>query len=387
MFYCIKIKPMKKPLSIIILSVLFLISPFLILLFNAALNMIPILGYGSIFYRLTLQDIIILLLYPLSAISIWLVRKWGWWVLICSAVIMICYNSISLIYNPFASALTVLLMNSALFGVAILFFRRHLIAPYFHPRLRWWEQDRRYEIDIYLEFTGIKRNVVISDISMGGCYIYVDFLLETGVDLPVQIVYGNFHISLFARIMRIAEKEDGYFGYGLMFQKIDSIQKKGLNQLIDRLKSFVPADHEKESFDERRSSHRYFLNYDFSLQCADINLPVNLSDISKSGCSLIINREISDVLPCQLHYMIDQFSHKISVETVWKHHMVDRVVYGMKFTNLTREDKKSLNRLIEVLRQMGAKKRETPIDDYRRLCEEEAEDTPYRIISRLRKLI
>ncbi|MBB6479076.1 PilZ domain-containing protein [Spirochaeta isovalerica] len=377
---------MRKPLSIVLISVLFLISPVAILVFNAALSMVPLVGYGSILSRLPLYDIIILVLYPVCALSIWMVKKWGWWVLISSALIMILYNIAALFFNPFASALLVLAMNGALFFVALLFFRRHLIAPYFHPRLRWWEQDQRYEIDIYLKFLGMDRNVIISDISRGGCYLFADFLIDVGVEVPVLIVCGSFHISLHARVMRIARETEKYYGYGLMFLKVDDVQKEGLDHLIERLREAASFDNDGGEGDERRSSRRFIMSFDLALEWGGHSQPVKLSDISKSGCAVGTNMVLDTGTRCRLHFIVNQVSHSVGCHVVWKRKNGDMYLYGLQFSSLSREDRASMKKLIKSVRKLGGKKRELHIDDYYRMCEEEAEDTPYRLISKLKKI-
>ncbi|MBN2656501.1 MAG: PilZ domain-containing protein [Spirochaetales bacterium] len=378
---------MRKPFSIVLISVLFLISPAGILVFNAALSLVPLIGYGSIITRLPIQDLFILMLYPLCALSIWMVRKWGWWILIISAVLMMLYNVAALFFNPFASALLVLIMNGALFSVALLFFRRHLIAPYFHPRLRWWEQDQRYEIDIYLKFLPMDRNVIISDISRGGCYVFVDFLIEVGSVLPVLIVCGSFHITLNARIMRIARETDQYYGYGLMFLKTDEVQKIGLDNLIGKLKEVSSFDGEEGESDEKRTSRRFVLSYDLALEQGDQSRPVKLSDISKNGCAVFADMTLETGSRCRLHFLVEQISHSVNSAVIWKRKSGDSYLYGLQFSGLNRDDKISLGKLIKSVRKLGGKKRELHKDDYYRLCEEEAEDTPYRFISKLKKSI
>lgn len=377
---------MRKPLSIKILSILFIFSPLAILFFNAALNMVPLFGYGSILYRLRPQDFFILSLYPLAGISIFLVRKWGWWTLISCALIMILYNLATLLYNPFASVAVVLLMNGALFAVALLFFRKHLIAPYFNPRLRWWEQDQRYEIDIYLKFLGTDRNVIISDISAGGCYIFVDYLIETGAELPVMIVCGAFHITLHAKVMRIARESERYYGLGLMFQKIDEVQKAGLESLLMKLKTISADEEESAEAEEKRSSSRYYISYDLSLTRGEETRPLNLSDISMSGCSVISNLELAAGDRCKLNLTVKEKHYSLESSVVWKKSKGEQRVYGLKFKKTGRGEKKALRSMISSAKKLGAVRRETDKDDLYRRCDEEARYTPYRALEKILRL-
>jgi len=378
---------MRKPLSIVLISLLFLLSPIAIIVLNAALNMVPLFGYGSILYRLPLYDLIILALYPLCALSIWMVRKWGWWVLILSASLMMLYNFAALFLNPFASAFTVLLMNGALFSVALFFFRRHLIAPYFHPHLRWWEQDQRYQVDIYLKFTGMDRNGLISDISSGGCYVFGDVPIETGEEVPLQIICGSFHLALIGRVMRVVKESDRYCGFGLMFVRSGPVQKRGLEHLIQSLKEIFIEENEEET-DDRRANRRYLVANDMALEEGGASLSVKLLDISRSGCSLSINRDLASEAKCRLHFFLgDKEPCSVGCSVVWKREVDSTFIYGLHFSFQSQEEKKSIGKLIKSIKKIGANRRDIPRGDFYRQCEEDAGDTPYRIIEKLKGII
>jgi hypothetical protein len=378
---------LKKPVSIVTLSILFILSPLVILILNSAINMVPLIGSGSIIYRLKPFDLIILALYLLTGVSIFLVRKWGWWVIIISAAIMFTYNLITLYYNPFSSLLILLLMNLSLFSVTLVFFRKHLIAPYFNPQLRWWEQDQRYEIDIYLKFLGINRNVIISDISEGGCYIFVDFLIDKGSELPVLIVCGTFHITVKAIIMRIAKESDRYYGYGLMFQKVEDIEKDGLKKLITKLKAFSSYETDNIDSDEKRNNTRYFISYDLSVSAEKEESPANLHDISKSGCSIQTAIDIDAGSICIFNFRIEQINYKIMSKVVWKKGDQGDRHLGLKFINPDKKQRIAIHKMIIFAEKLGATKREISKDVYYKQCEEKLDHTPYKLVRFLKKIL
>lgn len=373
----------RKPMSIVALSIIFFLSPLAILSLNAAISMVPLFGFESIIFRLKIYDIFILILYPLTGVSIFIVKKWGWWVIITSAVIMIIYNIIMFYLNPFSSLFLILFMNLVLFAITLVFFRKHIIAPYFNPQLRWWEQDQRYEIDIYLKFLGMNRNVIISDISEGGCYIFVDFLIDAGSELPVKIVCGSLHLTVNAKVMRIARESDRYFGYGLMFQKIDDVEREGLRQLLKKLKSFSSYDNENIDSDEKRSAARFFISYNLSLSCENVNNPINLVDVSKSGCSLRTSMDLETGHKCHFHFRMEEKSHSIPSRIIWKKSNRDSKQYGVKFLDFDRESRSALLKMISSITKLGAKKRGMDKDDYDRKCDEKLNNTPYKIVQNL----
>lgn len=277
-------------------------------------------------------------------------------------------------------------MNLALFTVTLFFFRKHIIAPYFNPQLRWWEQDQRYEIDIYLKFLGINRNVIISDLSESGCYIFVDFLIEKGSEHMVLIVCGTFHITLNARIMRIAKESDHYFGYGLMFQKIDAVEREGLKHLLKKLKSISYIEDENIDGHEKRNVNRFIINNDLTVSTGNNSSPATLIDISTSGCSIGSSIDLQTGKKCLFHFRVGQTMQRVQTKVIWKKSNPDFKQYGLKFVNTDRPTKRAVKQLISSISKLGAKKRELTKEDYNQRCDEKLEKTPYDLIRFIQKL-
>ena len=151
-------KSLKRPKSIMFFSILLLLSPALTVAANAYINMVPLWGAGNIFSRLLPTDLIILFIYPVAAFSVFSVRRTGWWIFIVSALLIMAYNIAAYVRNPMISLFGMILFNLAILAVAGFFFRKHIIAPYFNPRLRWWEQASRYDIELGVSL-GIRRHL------------------------------------------------------------------------------------------------------------------------------------------------------------------------------------------------------------------------------------
>jgi len=71
-----------------------------------------------------------------------------------------------------------------------------------------------------------------------------------------------------------------------------------------------------------------------SISCDQEDFPVNLSDLSKSGCSLHTSLEIDAGRTCSLHLRIGQRSHSIPVRVIWKKNERDKRQYGLKFIDM-----------------------------------------------------
>ena len=84
----------KRPLSIVIITIVYFLEPIGNLIQAAFINNLPFFGEYGILSRLLWTDWVILGLFPVVAIGIYKVRKWGWYLFICFSVLLISYNLI-----------------------------------------------------------------------------------------------------------------------------------------------------------------------------------------------------------------------------------------------------------------------------------------------------
>ena len=145
----------RKPLIIILISLCFFISPVFILLQASILTLTPVIGPYNIFSKLSPHDVFILCLYPLCAAAVFSVRRWGWYVFLAASVYLVAANIITFALRPHYHVLSLIIYNLILTVAAGIFFRRDVIAPYFNPPLRWWEQPKRFGVDMFFEITGM----------------------------------------------------------------------------------------------------------------------------------------------------------------------------------------------------------------------------------------
>ena len=141
----------RKPFLIVVIAACFLISPIFIILQVSLYTLTPVIGYNNIFAKLSLHDGLILCLYPVCAAAVIFVKKWGWYVYVAAALCLVADNIVVFALRPRYHPLALIAYNLILVAAAGVFFRRAVIAPYFNPSLRWWEQPRRYVIRVFLE--------------------------------------------------------------------------------------------------------------------------------------------------------------------------------------------------------------------------------------------
>jgi hypothetical protein len=226
----------KRPLSIVIISIFYLLEPVGNLVQAAYINKVPVFGSQGILSHLIWSDWIILCLFPIVGIGIYMVRKWGWYLFLSFSALLVFYNLFVFIYlnpnYPLAVVIFFILITTA---ITAFFLRKNVYAPYFNPRLRWWEIAARYRVPLETTLATTKGalNCKTVDISETGCFV------EHHEDLPLgSVVMLEFHcngmeISCMGKIVsRRASERENCQGYGIMFQAIPSEMKKRIRQLI-----------------------------------------------------------------------------------------------------------------------------------------------------------
>ena len=137
----------RKPLSVIIISIFYFLEPFGNLIQAAYINQMPLFGHGSILSRLLWSDWIILALFPIVAIGIYMMKKWGWYLFLGFSALLIFYNIyVYKFLNPNYSLKIILAFILIITLTSALFLRKSIYAPYFNPRLRWWETAKRFRV-------------------------------------------------------------------------------------------------------------------------------------------------------------------------------------------------------------------------------------------------
>lgn len=225
----------KRPLSIVIITIVYFFEPVGNLLQASVVNNLPFFGEYGILSRLLWTDWVILGLFPVVAVGIYKVRRWGWYLFICFSVLLISYNLIVYYFlNPHYSLETILFFILIITGMSAFFLRKHVYAPYFNPRLRWWETAARYRVTLnttILTSDGAKECNTL-DISETGCFVNDKAELTEGSHVWLKINCKETEIRCFGKVVRKTGPKEKCAGYGIMFQDISKETKEKVRHLI-----------------------------------------------------------------------------------------------------------------------------------------------------------
>lgn len=225
----------KRPLSIVIIALIYFFEPAGNLIQAAFINDMPLFGRAGILSHLLWTDWVILALFPVVAVGIYMVRKWGWYLFICFSGLLIAYNLFVYFFlNPNYDFETILLFILIITGMSAFFLRKHVYAPYFNPRLRWWETAARYRVtlntDILTEKGALPCKTI--DISETGCFLECEAPMTEGSSVWLKINCQGIEINCLGRIVRRSGEKERVGGYGIMFQGMSEETRKTIRQLI-----------------------------------------------------------------------------------------------------------------------------------------------------------
>ena len=391
----------RRPVIIILITIGYLASPFFILLQGALVHGIPLFGPGSIAARLFFTDIIILFFYPVVAAAVFSVRKWGWYLFIAGVLVLIGYNVFVFFLSPLYNYILLILYNLALAVVAGLLFRKHVIAPYFNPRLRWWESEPRYRIDIDIVVRLEKGDAAgdILDISSGGCYIELDHTCRLGKVYGLRIRCMSHRVDMRGKVMRVDTAPSDKNRYGVMFVKTDADQKVRIDSIMAQLNKSGLRNTERDYSElrpnetlgtpERKSTKpRYIINHSAIIERQHEKYWCRILDISMHGCRLLTTKEYNMDYTYSLSISCMKNELTVDIKLNWKTNRQGAVEYGVSFIHQTESIRVTLKKILHSLKKIGAQDRlksASPLPDS--VLDEKVADTPYRAVLFLKKLV
>jgi hypothetical protein len=229
----------RRPLSITIIAVIYLLEPFGNLAVAAYANRIPLLGKQGVLAHLIWSDWLILAMFPVVALGVFMVRRWGWYLFLGFSLVLIGYNLWVYGYiNPHYSLGTVIAFVVMITAVSAVFFRKHVYSPYFNPRLRWWEIPARYRVAINTQILTDRHGALVAqtaDISESGCFVVMSSDLQVGEQVWLVLSCRGTQINCLGRVVRQADSGGSDCGYGIMFQAMPREARLKIRHLVRSL--------------------------------------------------------------------------------------------------------------------------------------------------------
>jgi signal transduction histidine kinase len=228
----------KRPLSIVLIALFYVLEPVGNVLQAAFVNDLPVHGESGILSHLVWTDWLILALFPVTGVGIYMVRRWGWYLFIAFSATLIAYNLYVYSVNPNYELETVLLFIAVVTFMSAFFLKKHVYAPYFNPRLRWWESAARYRVSLETQILTDQGSHTCTtvDISETGCFVSTRAVLQEGSLVMLKIHCRGAEIDCMGKVVRRSGEREKVHGYGIMFQGLPRETRRMLRLLIFSIK-------------------------------------------------------------------------------------------------------------------------------------------------------
>jgi hypothetical protein len=319
-----------------------------------------------------LSGLPILVLYPLSAIALLSVKRWGWYLFLGCSAALIAYTAGSYAVSPSYLLFVIVLADIALMATAGVVFRKHVMAPYYSPRPRWWETEPRYKVEAYARVK-VGEAVVsgeILDISRNGFFATFILDLAVGKTYSMHLKCLRHTIDVEGKIMRKSRMSEPHEGYGVMFSKMNADQRATLDGIITELErgglrdfirdqEMIPSGIAKKDLYEgvSETAPRYTIKSKVVLSAENETFLCRMVDISKTGCFVISAHDLK--VGAVYSLMVDCLKTRLGADG-----KIERKVehdgetgYGVRFVHMSRRKNKDLQRLLLLLKRIGAEDR------------------------------
>lgn len=171
-----------------------------------------------------------------AGIAVYSVKKWSYPVfLICMAWITSqMFYKFSFEYSKtelFFTIIIPMLINIVYVSYILL---PKVRAPYYDPRLRWWETKPRYVFTTEIKITHGDLTTVgnMTNISEGGLFAIVPTPIEPNSVIKLNLDILGDSLEIMAKV--VYRKPDGA-SHGLQFTEVTSAQKKTVKKMINHL--------------------------------------------------------------------------------------------------------------------------------------------------------
>ncbi len=227
---------LRKPWPIVILALVHILSPIYNAVYSAFLLKISVADYWSALWsQLPLwRFVLVMSLQPIAGIAIWAVKRWSYAVFLLAY----CVQNFMTYQNharfPDVLSLGGLIAIFALnIGVVGFFLHRAVRAPYFNPRLRWWESKPRYLVNFAVNLFVGGRNFkgTITDLSEGGVFIAEPSEQpKMGEDIRIEFATPGGTHKFMGRVVHIRDR--GNKGFGVQFDALDWGGRQEIREVV-----------------------------------------------------------------------------------------------------------------------------------------------------------
>jgi hypothetical protein len=190
------------------------------------------------------QVILASVISPLVGFAVWTVHRWGYFALVAYAVLLLINNlaiwAFDLALSPIGLRIALL---AGIILLVVILMRRQFMVPYFNPRLRWWEQARRYHTGTFhVALKEFKTGTILFeadsfDVSVTGCFIASDHEVRIGEVFGFNIgIPGGTVFHATGEVVWVhGGNDETPRGFGCRFLTVEPHFREGMDKAIKQL--------------------------------------------------------------------------------------------------------------------------------------------------------
>ncbi len=176
--------------------------------------------------------------HPFASFAIFSIRKWSYPVFLTVALVDLYLNFQT--WRLFPNILTVpLLVVLTLCNIAFVsyFLLNAVRAPYFNPRVRWWEVKPRFLVNFTARIRGpvSKQKCLVIDISEGGIFVKTNLEFALGDTVKVELAFLNRIIEVQGKVVHCGKAR--IKGYGIQFYENDKATMNSIGKVIEAIEA------------------------------------------------------------------------------------------------------------------------------------------------------
>lgn len=216
----------KKPISLIIISLILILSPIYNLSLQLYIRNLPISFQSLSTVRFNTLEICFILLPVVCGIGLYLIKKWAWYLFILYSLVLIIFNAYISFKYPVKFNLYSLTESIFIFLIAAYFLKKDMSAPYLKMYPRGWRGEKRKPVQVAVSINGATKTT--KDISEAGFYVdWKEVPFEINEEVQVQM-----ELNQEKKIFRAGTVRKDENGVGFAFRGLSDLDDKWIDNLI-----------------------------------------------------------------------------------------------------------------------------------------------------------
>jgi len=215
----------KRPLIIKIISLGYLLTPVFFIAQYFYFSKVFIFHFSTWMTLLTPYKLSLILIPPIVAFGIFKMRQWGWYLSLVHMFFILGNNTLSFLVGSRTPPWAIIIFSLVTLVILLTFVRKEIRAPYFNPRIRWWESKPRYAITMQVEMGNDRMKITgeTYNISEGGMFMVSQSDVEIDEEFSVKLMRDHSDsIHCEGRIVWVNPSGEALpQGFGFQFTQIE----------------------------------------------------------------------------------------------------------------------------------------------------------------------